>query len=470
MIVGCQLKTGPSKLPTPPSEMVEFSPRTPVSWVLSNGLTVLYLGDTELPLVQGSLYIKGGSFWEPDGPVGSVGAMGDQMRQGGAGDLSADALDSTLEKLSAGVGSSFGGEFGRIGFSSLSSDVDQVFSIFADVVLRPRFDEERLSVWKGQALESIHRRADDPGTIASIAIGQLLYGNSVYGSITTQKDVENISKELLVKLHKKWVYPDEAILAVSGAITREKLETLVTQYFGHWEPRKSQLPPLSPAQSFAAPGIYFVEGPFQQSTIIMGQLGVPRLTPDYVQIEGFNELFSGSFASRLFARIRTELGLAYSVYGGISPGVVRGINSISVQTKSETTERAIVEAFRVLARLQEEEPKAEELKNIRRTIENSFVFKFSSTEKLVERGALLKMLGFPADYDAVHLEKVRNLRPLDLRAVAQERWDLSQFVVVVVGNEKAYNSLKERQTDTPRTFQSLPLIKLRFDQKLQIPE
>ena len=66
-------------------EVAQFKPIQPEEWRLENGLRVVYLKDDELPLVKGRLFIRGGSLWGPESPVGAVSAMGDQMRQGGAG-------------------------------------------------------------------------------------------------------------------------------------------------------------------------------------------------------------------------------------------------------------------------------------------------------------------------------------------------------------------------------------------------
>src|SRR3981081_2923896 len=78
----------------------------------------------------------------------------------------------------------------------------------------------------------------------------------------------------------------------------------------------------------------------------MVDLGIDRRNPDYYAIEVMNEVFGGGFSSRLFLHIRTKLGLAYSVGGGVGtaydhPGVAR----IAMGTKSGTTAQGI-EALR----------------------------------------------------------------------------------------------------------------------------
>ncbi len=455
-----------SSLPRP-SAAVAYSPKAPEQWCMPNGITVMVLEDRELPLVQGALFVRSGSLWEPVSLPGVVGAMGGQMRQGGAGSLTADELDLELEKLSANVDGGFGAEYGKFGFSSLSSDTDRVFALFADVVLRPRFEAEHLAIWKGQVLEGIRRRKDDPHTIASIISTELLYGPTAYGRVLVEEDVNRLTREAIIEAHRRFVNPQGALLIVSGSISPAKVRELTDKYFGAWTATGLGLVP-PPVDFTPTPGIYFVKGPFQQATITIGELGVQRLSPDYVAIEAFNEILSGNFASRLFAHIRTELGLAYAVYGSIQAGVVKGVNSIMLQTKSENVGRAIAEVYRVMEELQREPPAGKELADVQRSIENSFVFKFSSTEKLIERAALLRMLNYPLDYDTHHLDKVRSLTPDDIMQVAQKRWDLSKFVVVVVGDETAYNSLKSLKEDPASRIHGAPLRRVTFDQKLRL--
>ena len=451
------------------AEVAHFSPVVPEEWKLSNGLTVLYLKDDELPLVRGRLFIRGGSLWGPDSPRGAVGAMGDQMRQGGAAGLSADSLDLQLEELAAAVTSSFSAEFGGVSFSCLQGDVDRVFEIFSDVALRPRFEGDRLSLWKGQAIEGIRRRKEDPSTVASIAFTQLVYGDTPYGRVTVERDVSSISREILVLLHKEFVQPEGALLVVTGRIERADAERLIEKHFGSWEARGSVLPPPPPVPNEPAPGIYFITLPFSQASVQMGQLGVPRLTPDYPAIDIFNEIFGSSgFGSRLMQKVRTELGLTYGVYGAISPGVVRGVNSIFLQTKADSVAPAIKESLAVLQGLQAEVPRREEMEEKKTALRNSYILNFDSLDEIAIRRARLKLLEYPADYDQTYLPKIGAVTPEDVRTVAQSRWDEGKFVVVVVGNEAAYKALESSLQKGDGWKIPFDLKKLRFESAIVI--
>lgn len=451
------------------AEVTQFSPVDPKEWSLPNGLTVLYLKDDELPLVRGKLFLRGGSLWGPDSPRGAVGAMGDQMRQGGAGALSADALDQRLEELAASVSSSFSAEFGGVSFSCLQGDLESVFEIFSDVALRPRFEGDRLALWKGQALEGIRRRKEDPSTVASIAFTQLMYGDTPYGRVTVERDVAETSRDLLVLLHNDFVRPDGAILVLTGRLEEADAQRLVEKFFGGWQPRGSALPPPPPIPSEPTPGIYFITLPFSQASVQMGQLGVPRLTPDYPSIDIFNEIFGTSgFGSRLMQRVRTELGLTYGVYGGISPGVVRGTNSIFLQTKAESVSPAIQESLAVLTGMQEKSPFPEEMEEKKRALRNSYVLNFDSLDEIAIRRARLQLLRYPADYDKTYLPKIDAVTPDDVQEVARARWQEGSFVVVVVGNEAAYRALESSLKSGNGWGKPFELKKLGFESSIVI--
>ena len=439
-------------------------------WTLPNGLTVMFLSDMELPLVGGTLFVKGGSLWDKPDAKGALGAMGDQMRQGGAGQLSADQLDRELETLSATISSGFGAELGSIGFSCLESDLDRVWALFADVALRPRFEANRLSLWKGQALEAIRRRADDPEAVAGLALRELLFGETPLGWVTIDQDVQKISPAALRVLHRQFVQPQGAILAVSGRVSAERVAELVRKYFSNWQGDASfRLGPLPEPAPAPQPGIYFISQPLEQATVIIGQPGVARLSPDQYAIDMFNDIFgSGDFSALLTRRVRSELGLAYGIFGGIIPAAVQGKNIIALQTKAETVGLALRQSLGILEQLRTQPPEAGDFEASRSSIGNSFVFNFDSPGKVVGRLAQFEMLGFPANYDQEYLPQIYGLRPEDIQRVAQRRWEPRALVGVVVGNQVAYQNLRELLNNPPPELSGLELRTAQFDQKLRL--
>lgn len=463
--------TGPSGVLPKPEPVVgaHYHPPTPESWDLPNGLKIMYLPDEELPLVDGVLVFKGGSYYESSDQVGLSGALGYLMRGGGAGRYTSNDLDIELERIGAGISSNFGAENGKVAFSCLSSDLDHVFELFADVAFRPRFEAEKLELYKGNLLESISRRGEDPSSVISASFQQLVYPGLPYGRMVMREDVARITRPALIEAYKRFVRPTNAILAVSGKIKREKLEQLVRKYFVNWSDDKTPLPPLPKVLKEPNPGIYFIELPFAQSNIYAGQLGVARHSPDEFAINGFNYVFGSSVDSELFRQVRTRLGLAYGIEGAIVPAVERGINVIALSTKSDTTDVALVESLKVLSTMRTGDFAASRLSDMQRAVANSFIFNFSSPAAILRRRAAYLLYGYPDDYDQRFLDETDKLVKQDLIDVARKYWDFNKFVIVIVGDKVAHSRIRALAENPPAELGNLRLIEASFTDRLVLP-
>lgn len=449
-------------------KVADFQPREPEVWTLPNGLQVLYMEDKELPTVRGTLYLRGGTIQEPAEREGMLAAMGGMLRQGGAGELPPDLLDLELEKLSAAIASGVTGEFGTVSFSSLSPDLPRVFELFEKVILEPRFDERRLVVLKGQLRHAIQQRKDEGPSIANTGFGQLLFREGAYGRVLESHEVDRISASELRRSYGAYMRPEGALLTITGDVSREKVKELLNRRLASWRfsSRYPTTPPAITREQIR--GIVFVKAPFAQATIIAGHRGIPRHTHDQYAVQIFNEIFgSGGMASRLFGRVRTDLGLAYDASGAIMPGPVQGKNVISVQTKSATAGTALSEALKVLSGMKEEAVPGDELNEKRSATLNSFVFANESTDATLQRRALFKIYGYPDEYDKTFMKNVAMVQSEDVRRVAMERWKFDEFAVLVVGNEEALNSLRAVQPSLPQSLQgSIRLAS--FNEKLEL--
>lgn len=436
-------------------------------WQLANGLTVILEEDNELPLVEGSLIVPAGSLYLTPSDSAAVAAFGSQLRNGGTARVSADALDRRLEELAASVSSSSGEELVSVSFSCLSEDLSEVFQYFADVAQRPRFEPERLEIWKGQNLEDIRRRKEDPNVVARLVFREVLFGDTPFGVVTDSSAVSEVDVTKLRDLHSSLMYPNEAFLVLSGNLDRDQAEALAERHFSTWSRADDWNLKLADKPAPPNAGIYFVNGDFSQATIYVGQPGPPRHTEDLYAIELFNRVFGeGSFGSRLMRRIRVESGLAYSVYGAVQTGPVVGDSIMVIQTKAESAGTALGRSLEVLEGLQLELASEHEVRQARTAIENAFVFKFDSSRDRALRQAYLRLLGYPLDFDLKYVSNLRAVTPQALRAVANRWWNLDQTVVVVVGPESAYNSLKSLLELGESPISQLPLYQAEFDQRL----
>ena len=436
----------------------------PQRWQLPNGLTVMFLPDDELPVVSGTLLLHGGRYWESPAEIGASTVMGGLLRGGGAGRYSPQELDRKLESLSASIGSSFSVENGAISFFALKQDIDEVFDLFGQVVRAPRFDNKRLELSKLAIIDGIKKRGDEPDLVTHIAATQLVYENLPYAQVMTSAAIGGLKRSNIVDVYKRFVQPRDAILTISGSIDRAAVEKLVESTFGDWRSQTGALKTLPDVIEKPRPRVVFIALPVTQSSVQLVQLGVPRHVPDAVAIDLSNHILSSGFGSRLVQKIRTELGLAYVVGGGVGSGAGRGMSSISLQTKAASTGEAVVAVFQLLDQMRQVEPATLEIDQNVRSVAASFIFLFESPAEIVSRRASQEFFGYPDDYDKTYLAKLRALTPQSVRAVAQEHMRGEDFLVIVAGDETAYASLQAALPQLPEPLRSRGIERLKFNE------
>jgi len=429
------------QIPIPP--LRSFKPQQPKRIELSNGMVIFLQEDHELPLIDGTARIRGGSVNEPANKTGLVDIFGEVWRTGGTKTQTGDQLDDFLEVRAAKVETGPGPDSSTISFSCLTGDLDDVFKAFQDVLQNPEFRDDKIDIAKKGEEDSISRRNDDVGGITHREATKLAYGaDNPYARVPEYATVAAITRQDLIDWHKKYVHPNDIILGISGDFDSAAMEARLRSAFESW-PKGESFPPFpknelqyAPAQ----PGYYFVsKEDVNQSNIRMVALGTTRDNPDYYAISVFNEAFGGGFSSRLFNDIRTKRGLAYGVGGGVGTNFGhQGILQIAMSTKSESTVDAIQALDQDIDDLSKKPITEEEIKNAKDAILNAFVFRLDSPDKILGERMDYEYYGYPPDWLDKYQDEVKKVTAADVSRVAAKYLHKDQLARLVVGNLKEF--------------------------------
>jgi len=330
-----------------------FKPQQPKRIELSNGMVIFLQEDHELPLIDGTARIRGGSRNEPKAKVGLVDIYSETWRTGGTKAQTGDQLDDFLEVRAAKVETGGSTDSTTVSFSCLKGDLDDVFKVFNDLLQHPEFRADKIDLAQKEAFDGISRRNDQAGEIAQRELVKLAYGpDNPYASVPEYATVSAVTRQDLLDWHAKYVHPNNIILGVTGDFDSAAMEARLRAAFDSW-PKGPALPKDEFQYTPAKPGYYVVpKDDVNQSSIHLVALGTTRDNPDYYALSVFNEAFGGGFSSRLFNDIRTRRGLAYSVGGGVGTNFGHpGILQIAMGTKSESTAEAIQAAIGDVANL-----------------------------------------------------------------------------------------------------------------------
>lgn len=410
--------------------------------VLKNGMPVYLLQDHELPLVTVTALIHAGSVFDPPTKSGLAILTGSQLRGGGTSTLTPAQLDSELEFMASSIESNFGTDLGSVTMTSLTKNLQRSLQLFSDVLFRPRFDEQRLEVARQQALDAIRRQNDDPKELADRELRKAIYTGHPLGLEPTADSIKAITRADLQACQKQFVQPGAMILAIAGDFDRNAMLTLLNQLIGSIEPAKSQaLPTVAQVPLTFSPAVLYAPKQVNQTVIRLGHLGISKDDPDLYAVRVLDFILGGSFTSRLMMEIRTNQGLAYNV--GSSFDVGRhfiGSFTAETETRAEKTGKTIGLMESIIAGMQQQPVKVEELKLAKESIINSFLFGFTSPASIVTQQARLEFYGYPADYLERYRERIAAVTREDLLRAARKHLHPDAFKLVVVGDQQLFDT------------------------------
>jgi zinc protease len=427
------------QIPIPP--LPAFKPQQPKRIELSNGMVIFLQEDHELPLIDGTARIRGGSVNESASKVGLVDLYGEVWRTGGTKTRTGDELDDFLEVRAAKVETGGSADSTTISWSCLKGDLDDVFRVFADVLRNPEFRTDKIDIAQKEEYDGISRRNDQAGEIAHRESVKLAYGpDNPYARVPEYSTVAAVTRQDLLDWHTKYVHPNNIILGISGDFDSAAMEARLRAAFDSW-PKGPAAPKNRIQYSPAKAGYYLVaKDDVNQSNIHMVGLGTTRDNPDYYAISVFNEAFGGGFSSRLFNDIRTKRGLAYGVGGGIGTNFGHpGILQISMGTKSQSTIEAIQAVGEDIDNLRKQPITDDELQRAKDGILNAFIFRLDSPDKILAERIVYEYYGYPPDWLDKYQAEIKKVTAPDVNRVAAKYLHKDQLAVLVVGNSKEFD-------------------------------
>jgi len=254
------------------------------TFTLPNGMRVYMLENHELPLVSGSALIRTGNLFDPPEKVGLASIAGTVIRSGGTKTKPGDQLDSTLESMAASVESNIGETSGAVSFSALRENTDQVMALFAEVLTTPEFRQDRIDLAKTQAKSALARRNDDADGISDREFASIVYGrNNPYGWDETYEALDNIKREDLQAFYKRYYFPSNVMLAISGDFKTAEMRARLEKLFADWTVKGEAVPPFPQVQRQQnAPGVYQgTKTEVTQAFFNIGHLGGIMREKDY---------------------------------------------------------------------------------------------------------------------------------------------------------------------------------------------
>ncbi|MDE3068474.1 MAG: insulinase family protein [Verrucomicrobiota bacterium] len=294
---------------------------------LAGGLRLLVKESHRLPFVELRAVFKGGVLAETARNSGLSQLLAKMLLKGTTR-RSAERIATEIESVGGHVDSYGGNNSFGVNAEVLSGDFDAGLDLLADVLLDPAFPGNELEREREVQIASIAAQKDDLLKSAGAAMRRALFGPAGYGldPLGTEETVANLQVADLRAFHRKLVVPDNCVLAIYGDVETAAVKAAVEKAFGSWKLEagnwKSDLPQL-PTCNFQLPVRVTETRDKKQAVLVLGFPGATMRDDDRYALDLLQESCS-DLGSRLFLRIREQLGLAYYVgaqhFAGLAPG------------------------------------------------------------------------------------------------------------------------------------------------------
>lgn len=280
---------------------------------LPNGLRLLIKEDHRLPFVEFRTVLKGGVLAETASNSGITLLLAKLLIKGTTR-RTAEQIVTEIESLGGSIDTYGGNNSFGVNAQVLKSDFNSGLELIEDVLLHPTFPEASLERERQIQLANIKAQRDHLLSSASRAMRQALFGDRTYGldAQGSEESVCAIQTTAIQEFYDALVRPNNCVLAIYGDVETASTLAAVKRVFADWTPGPARREDEQERLSVRGRKRVVEHRDKKQAVIVIGFPGVTLHDPDRYPLELIQEALS-DLGSRLFLRIRENLGLAYYV-------------------------------------------------------------------------------------------------------------------------------------------------------------
>jgi len=364
--------------------------------VLPNGLTVLsefYPGVRSVAL---GAWVRAASVHEPPDVMG-VSHLLEHLVFKGTERRNAHELALSLESLGGSLDAYTSREHTSFQARVLDEHLPQAADVMFDLMFRPLLRAEDLRLERKVVLEEISMVEDTPDDLVFEMHNEALWGTHPMGYtiLGTRDTVANMKLDDLRALHARAYHPPHVVVSAAGNVTHEHLLAVLAEAGWADLPRGDDTPMVEVAALPLAPSVRHVDRDGAQCHVVLGSATVPHRDERRYALMLVDTLLGGGMSSRLFQRVREELGLAYSVYTFQSFHSLAGAHGVYVGTAPETRADALAAVQEELRRVSDAGISEQELAQGRQQLKGQITLGLESPSARMYRLASVELYHEP---------------------------------------------------------------------------
>ena len=401
---------------------------------LPNGLTVLSEYMPGVRSVAIGAWVRAASMHEPRERMG-VSHLLEHMVFKGTRRRSARDIALSLETLGGSLDAYTSREHTVYQARVLDEHLPTAVDVLGDLVFEPVLRETDLALERNVVLEEIAMVEDTPDDLVFELHNEAMWGAHPlgYSILGTRETVGALGVDALRDLHAAAYRPNQLVVAAAGHVEHDQLIELLSRAGWSERPGDARSALEVPSAKSEPPIRRHVDRPGAQTHIVLGSPAIGHRDPRRHAMVLLSMLLGGGMSSRLFQRVREELGLAYSVYTFQTFYASEGVQGVYVGTAPATADAALAAIQEELAKVVADGLSEEEIAQGKSQLKGQLTLSLESPGARMYRAAGVVLYDEPYRTLDEMLALVDGIDPAMVHQVAREFFDPERQTIVSLG-------------------------------------
>ena len=401
---------------------------------LDNGVQVLTERIPGVRSVSVGVWVRQGAAHESPDLMGASHLL-EHMVFKGTKTRSARDIALALESLGGSLDAYTSRETTSFQARVLDEHMPMALDVLADLVRAPLLKDEDLELERNVVLEEIATVEDTPDDLVFDLHQARLWNGHPYGHtiLGTRETVGAMEGEALRTLHRSRYSGRNLVVAAAGRITHEEVVDRVFSLFGDLDEGVA-VPPLAPVPEPVF-GDVSLDRASSQTHLVFGRPIPGHSDPRRFALALLSSALGGGMSSRLFQRVREELGLVYSVFTFQSFYSMAGVSGIYLGTQPSRAQEATQAVREELDSLAHGGMSPEDLEQIKNQVKGQIMLSLESTGARLFRLASFALHKEPmATLDEL-LAKIDRVSDSDVARAAEDFFQPEEQLLFRLGPE-----------------------------------
>ena len=343
---------------------------------------------------------------------------------------------------------------------ALNTHLDLAIDILSDMLINSKFDEEEIKKEQGVVIEEINMSEDTPEDVLSDTQAKAIFGDNPlsYPILGSSKNIKSFNHNKLKKFVKSHYAPKNSVVSICGKFDEKELRKILEEKFGEWEGEDQYEPSYEEPKILN--GTIYTNKPIEQLHINLALKGLPYAHDKSYALLLLNNIFGGGASSRLFQKVREELGLCYTIYSYAQPYLGVGINNIYTGVSKQYAEKALDAINKELRDFAKNGISKEQLDINKEKIKAGYILGLESTSSRMFANAKSMLLQNKIKTQEEVIEKINIINKEDINYVLDTCFKPGIISTAYVGPDIEVNKLNNIIEPSIKAFNILNLQKI----------